>query len=265
VTVRGAGRRPLPLPRVIGHRGAAARAPENTLAGFRLANSLGCDWVEFDVRLTADHTLVVCHDDRVERTTNGRGAISDLALAEIRELDAGSWFDRSFAGEPVPTLDETLELCCGLGLGANVEIKAERGRGPATAAAVAAALGERGSRLPPVLISSFLEEAVAEAAQRLPDIPRSMLWRRVPRDWSRKAETLGCMTINADQSHLSAGLVTDIGTAGYPVLAYTVNDPARARQLFGWGVTSVFTDAPDIILAAAALESGDAARRGALS
>jgi glycerophosphoryl diester phosphodiesterase len=256
--------RPPPLPRVIGHRGAAARAPENTLAGFRLAKSLGCEWVEFDVRLTADNALVVCHDDRLERTTNGHGAISKQALAAIRELDVGGWFDRSFAGERVPTLDETLGLCRELDLGANVEIKAERGHGPAAAAAVATVLEALADRLPPVLISSFLETAVAEAAQRAPDIPRGMLWQRVPRDWSRIAGALGCATINADQRYLSAGLVADIHAAGYPVLAYTVNEPDRARQLFGWGVTSVFTDAPDIMLAAT-LESGDGARQGARS
>jgi glycerophosphoryl diester phosphodiesterase len=263
--VRGAEPRPLPLPRVIGHRGAAARAPENTLAGFRLAKSLGCAWVEFDVRLTADNALVVCHDDRLERTSDGRGAISQMPLAAIRKFDAGSWFHRRFAGERVPTLEETVELCRELDLGANIEIKAERGRGRATAAAVAATLGEHAGALPPVLISSFLEDAVIEAARHAPGIPRAILWSRVPRDWARIAEALDGATINADQRYLSAGLVADIRAAGYPVLAYTVNDPAKARQLFDWGVTSVFTDAPDIMLAAAALESGDGARQGARS
>jgi glycerophosphoryl diester phosphodiesterase len=252
------------LPQVIGHRGAAARAPENTLAGFRLAKSLGCAWIEFDVRLTGDEALVVCHDDRLERTTSGRGAISKLPLAAIRDVDAGSWFDPRFAGERVPTLGETLMLCQELGLGANVEIKAERGRGAATAAAVTALLRQFTGERPPVLISSFLSDAVAEATQRAPEIPRGMLWRKVPRDCSRIAESFGCATINADQRYLSETIVADIEAAGYPVLAYTVNDPARARQLFGWGVTSVFSDVPDIMLAVAAPESRDGARQGAL-
>jgi glycerophosphoryl diester phosphodiesterase len=256
VTARGAAPRPLPLPRVIGHRGAAARAPENTLAGFRFAKSLGCAWVEFDVRLAADNALMICHDDRLERTTDGRGAISKLPLMAIREFDAGSWFHQNFAGQRVPTLDETLELCRELDLGANIEIKAERARGRETAAAVAAILGKRAGALPPVLISSFLEDAVIEAARLAPSVPRAMLWSRVPRDWTQIATAHGCATINADQRHLSERLAAEIGAAGYPVLAYTVNDAARARQLFDWGVTSVFSDAPDIILAATALESG---------
>ena len=259
----GAGTRPPSLPPVIGHRGAPTRAPENTLAGFRIAKALGCAWVEFDVRLTADEALVVCHDDRLERTTNGRGAISKLPLAAIRELDAGGWLDPRFAGERVPTLDETLMLCREHDLGANVEIKAERGQGPATAAAVATSIAMLAGGLPPVLISSFLEDAVAAAARQMPAIPRAMLFRKVPGNWTKIAETLGCATINADQRYLSEALVAEISAAGYPILAYTVNDAARARQLFGWGVTSVFSDAPDIILAEAAPQIGDGAGLGA--
>jgi glycerophosphoryl diester phosphodiesterase len=255
----------LNLPAVIGHRGAAARAPENTLAGFRIAKSLGCRWVEFDVRLTADNALAVCHDDRLERTTNGRGAISKLPLAAIRAFDAGAWFDRSFTGQRVPILDEALVLCRELDLGANVEIKAEHGRGPATSAAVAATFDRLSGGLPAVLISSFLEDAVAEAAEQMPEIPRAVLFRKVPSNWTEIAETLGCATINADQRHLFKGRVAEIDAAGYPVLAYTVNDAARAWQLFDWGVTSVFSDAPDIILADAAPEIGVGAGLGARS
>lgn len=255
--------RPLTLPPVIGHRGAAARAPENTLAGFRVAKSLGCSWVEFDVRLTGDNALAVCHDDRLERTTNGRGAISTLPLAAIRAFDAGGWFDRRFAGERVPTLDETLTLCRELDLGANVEIKAEHGQGPATAAAVATTLDRLGGVRSPLLISSFLKDAVAESAKQMPAIPRAMLFRKVPSNWTAIAAALGCATVNTDQRHLTRELISEIGAAGYPVLAYTVNEAARARQLFGWGVTSVFSDTPDIIPVEAAPEIGDGARRGA--
>ena len=91
---------------MIGHRGAAASAPENTLAGLRCAKALGCRWVELDVRLTADRQPVVIHDNRLQRTTDGRGRVSALPLAAIRRHDAGAWFAPSFAGERVPTLEE---------------------------------------------------------------------------------------------------------------------------------------------------------------
>jgi glycerophosphoryl diester phosphodiesterase len=237
----------LNLPPVIGHRGAAAHAPENTLAGFRTAKALGCAWAEFDVHLTGDDALVVCHDDHLDRTTAGHGRISRLPLAAIRRFDAGSWFAPRFAGERVPTLDEALLLCRELDLGANVEIKAERGRATATAAAVARCLDRLAGGLPPVLVSSFLADAVAAAAALAPAIPRGMLWRRLPRAWRRVAEQFGCATIHCGEVGLIERHAVEVCDAGYPLLAYTVNDPARARQLFDWGVASVFSDAPDII------------------
>jgi len=244
--------KPLNLPPVIGHRGAAARAPENTLAGFRAARALGCTWVEFDVRLTSDGALVVCHDDQLKRTTDGHGQISKLPLTAIRQWDAGSWFSKNFAGELIPTLDEALEFCRELDLGANVEIKAERGRERATAAAVAICLDRQAGRSPCILVSSFLPEAISEMAERAPSVPRGMLFRRIPRDWATIAEQLGCATINADHHSLSESVAAQIVDAGYPLLAYTVNDAARAQQLFDWGVASVFSDTPGIIMEAAA-------------
>lgn len=94
---------------VVAHRGALQYAPENTLAAFRKAIELGADLIEFDVRETKDGHLVVMHDDTVDRTTDGQGRVSQLTLAEIRRLDAGSWFGPQFKGERVPTLDEALE------------------------------------------------------------------------------------------------------------------------------------------------------------
>src|SRR5947199_1375723 len=107
---------PLQLPPVIGHRGAAAYAPENTLAGLRRARALGCEWVEFDVRLTGDGALVLCHDARLDRTTDGSGLISAMTLAAIRDRDAGVRFGAEFAGERVPTLGEALDLAADIGL-----------------------------------------------------------------------------------------------------------------------------------------------------
>src|SRR5437763_10978896 len=237
------------LSSVIGHRGAAARAPENTLAGLRRARELGCAWVEFDVRLTGDGALVLCHDGRLERTSTGHGRVSAQTLAAIRRCDAGGWFAPEFAGEIVPSLDEALELAANLGLSSNIEIKAERGRGAATGAAVAAVLKGFGNGLPPVLVSSFLRPALAALRDLIPDIPRGLLLDVVSRRWRRIATRLGCATIGTDHRRLDPQFVAEIRGAGYPLLAYTVNDPQRAQTLFSWGVTSVFTDVPDIILA----------------
>ncbi|MGH7113506.1 MAG: glycerophosphodiester phosphodiesterase [Stellaceae bacterium] len=235
---------------MIGHRGAAARAPENTLAGLRRARALGCRWVELDVRLTGDGELVLLHDARLERTTNGRGKVLALPLAAIRRYDAGGWFDPAFAGEGVPTLAETIEVLAELGLGANLEIKAGRGRAVETGAATATLMSRLWPRdLPAPLISSFLPEALAAMRDHAPAIARGLLVGAIPRDWRTRADRLGCLTIHADHRRLRPAIVAEIRRSGYAVLAYTVNDAARARELLVWGVASVFSDVPDLIFA----------------
>jgi glycerophosphoryl diester phosphodiesterase len=238
---------PLQLPPVIGHRGAAAHAPENTLAGLRRAKALGCAWVEFDVRLTGDGALVLCHDAALDRTTSGSGRVSASSLAAIRNCDAGSWFGPGFAGEKVPTLDEALALAAELGLGANIEIKSDRGREYATAAAVAAAIQSLRGHAPALLVSSFQLPALIALGELAPPTPLGVLFRLVPRGWAELARRLGAIMIGADHRRLRPRRVAAIRAAGFQLAAFTVNDPARARLLFEWGVTSVFSDAPDII------------------
>jgi glycerophosphoryl diester phosphodiesterase len=233
------------LPPVIGHRGAAARAPENTLAGFRQAKALDCRWVEFDVRLTGDGEPILLHDDRLNRTTDGRGKASASSLDAVSRLSAGAWFDRSFAAERVPTLQDALALLGKLGLGANIELKAARGREAETGAVVADMLRRFWPfAVSSLLLSSFHPEALAAASIHAPGIARGILFRSLPTRWRAVAEELGCATIHADHRRLTSAAVADVRAAGYPLLAYTVNDPARATRLFAWGVTSVFSDDP---------------------
>ena len=108
-TVRGGTERAARRPAILGHRGALTHAPENTLPAFELCLRTGCD-IELDVHPTRDGKLVVIHDATVDRTTDGKGAVASLTLEQVRRLDAGAWFHRDFAGERVPTLDETLAL-----------------------------------------------------------------------------------------------------------------------------------------------------------
>jgi glycerophosphoryl diester phosphodiesterase len=233
------------LPPVIGHRGAASRAPENTLAGLREAKRLGCAWVEFDVRLTADRQPILLHDARLERTTDGRGRVSALPLAAVRCHDAGIKFGLAFAGERVPLLEEAITLLAELGLGANIELKAPRDREIETGTVVADLLGRLWSPdLPRLLISSFRVKALAAARVRAPEIARGILFRVIPRNWRILADRNGCATIHADHRRLRPAVVAEIRRSGYPLLAYTVNDPERAKTLYDWGVTSVFSDAP---------------------
>jgi glycerophosphoryl diester phosphodiesterase len=249
---------------VIGHRGAASCAPENTLAGLRTAKALGCRWVEFDVRLTADHQPVLLHDARLGRTTDAVGWARRRTLAAIRRHDAGRWFAPAFAGERVPTLAEAVALLAALGLGANIELKASRAAATAIGGVVARALSQSWpAHLPGPLISSFLPEALFAAQLTAPQFARGLLFRSVPRDWRERAEAVACASIHADHRRLNRAKVAEMREAGYTVLAYTVNEPARARLLLTAGVASVFSDVPHVLLAAIAAGGGHQAAAGA--
>ncbi len=235
-----------PLPAVIGHRGAAGLAPENTLAGFREAARRGAKWVEFDVHLSADGVPVLMHDDTLDRTTNDTGPIDGRNLSDLRILDAGCWFHDRFTGEGVPSLEETMALLAVLGLGANVEIKPSPGREAATGHAVARMLREAWpAALPPPLVSSFAEPALAAARDVAPHIARGLLIRSVAGLWAKSMHELGCATLHCNHRKLNRDRVAEVRRAGYPLLTYTVNDRRRAETLLDWGATSVITDRPD--------------------
>jgi glycerophosphoryl diester phosphodiesterase len=236
------------VPPIIGHRGAAGHAPENTLVSIATAAALGATWVEFDVKLTRDGVAVLFHDDALERTTNGAGKVAEKTLAEIKALDAGSWYQKRFAGEAVPTLEEAMATLARLNLGANVELKPSPGREAETARAVAGLLKTAWpARLPAPMISSFAPEALAAFADAAPQFPRALLVFKVEGDWRRQAESLGCIAVHVSERHLSRELAHAVLGAGYALRSFTVNDPVRAETLFGWGVESVFTDYPDRI------------------
>lgn len=239
------------LARVIGHRGAAARAPENTLAGIRRARELGCAWVEFDVMLSRDGVPVLMHDETLGRTTNGRGRVCDRSAAELQALDAGSWFAPTFAGEPVPTLSAVVALLLELGLGANVEIKPASGHEAETGATVARLLARQWPASgPPLLLSSFARFALATAAAAAPTLPRGLLAGRLPADWPAALTALGCTTLHLSQTWLGGAQLDLLAREGVPVLAYTVNKVPRARELLERGAVAVFTDVPDTLLPA---------------
>ena len=239
------------LPRVIGHRGACSEAPENTIASIRRAKQLGALWVEFDVKLTREGVPILMHDERLERTTSGRGRVADHTLAAIRELDAGAWFAPAFAGEAVPTLKEALATCAELGLGINVEIKPCPGREAETARITVETLLEHWPEdRPAPLISSFAPVCLAVARDLAPAVPRGYLAGSLPARWREQLDAYGCSTLHLNDRRTSARQRAAVLAAGVPLLLYTVNDPGRARELLGTGVKALFTDRVGEMLAA---------------
>lgn len=220
---------------LIGHRGAPGHAPENTLASFRAAVALGVDGIELDVRLVGGR-LIVMHDERLEKTTNGRGRVADASFADLRRLDAGN-------GERVPTLDEVLDLVPS-GLLVNVEMKAA-----GTADVVARRLdGEQR----PLLVSSFDHNELARFHALLPSVPCAPLARYWRPGLRRIVDAVGASHLNLADRAVTPARLDAARSWGVGCLIFTVNEAARAAQLRDWGAAGVFTDFPDRLAAMSA-------------
>jgi len=233
------------LPVVIGHRGARAHAPENTLVGFRAAARLGVRWVELDARLTADSRLAVIHDATLDRTTDGAGPVRAATMATIAALDAGSWFGPDFTGEPVPALEEALGLIAELGMGVNIELKADPALAEATAAAVARAVAAAWPSSAPLPLLSSFEPACLSALHRIAGgLPRGVVMRRAGTGWRNLVRAADAASLHLDHSALDRATVETVKAEGLTLATFTVNDADRARTLVGWGVDALFSDRP---------------------
>lgn len=235
------------LAQVIGHRGACGHAPENTLSSMSKAQELGVKWVEFDVMLAGCGEPIIIHDTTLDRTTNGSGEIAQVDYCTIANLDCGSWFAPSYSGETVPTLTQLLDHLASLNLAMNIEIKPTQGFDVETTLKTLTTLEkEWPSTLTPPLVSSFSKK-VLEVAEQF-DFPLGLVIDSWETDWLDALQQHGCISLHVDQKILSQAKVKQIRDKGYLVLAYTVNEPSRAQELFTWGVDSVFSDFPDRII-----------------
>ena len=238
---------------VVAHRGFSAAAPENTMAAFRGALELGVAF-ELDVTLASTGEVVVIHDDTLDRTTSGSGAVRATPLDTLQELDAGSWFDPAFASERVPTLEQVLAQVGGRVV-IDVELKttpdrAALARGVVEVLRQADALGR-------VFVSSFDPYLLAEVRKLEPAIARAQLlstFRGADMPLVRKV-LLRNLALNGeaqpDMLVASDGLATRSWVRrqkarGYVVMVYTINDPRRMEELVAWGVDAVITDKPDL-------------------
>lgn len=235
--------KPWPYPRLVAHRGGGSLAPENTLAAIRVGQSLGYTAAEFDVKLSRDGVAMLLHDATLERTTNGRGDAGILDWAALAALDAGAWHSPEFRGEAIARFDEAAALLKSKGTLAHVEIKPSPGREEETGAQVAAlcaAYWKDGPVAP--LLSSFSFEALSAAQLMAPELPRGWLSKEIGEDtWARVAR-LEAVSVHTDQRKLQRASVQRAHDEGVRLLVYTVNDVARAEELFAWGVDGMFTD-----------------------
>lgn len=235
--------------RVIAHRGASHYAPENTLAALQKAYELHIPWIEFDVMLTEDNVPIIIHDETLERTTDGHGEVAKTAYKDIAALDAGSWFDRAFSGEHIPTFAEFLKQAAELNLSVNVEIKPSEGKDQETAMAVVQTLQAHWlTARPNLLVSSFSVVSLTAARALDKSLCLGLLLDHWFGDWQESLLQLDCVALHANWRILTKRKVAQIKDLGRYVLAYTVDNPEQARELFSWGVDAVFSNVPDVIL-----------------
>ena len=227
------------------HRGARAEAPENTLAAFQRALDLKAHSIELDVHPAADGTLVVLHDDTLDRTTDGAGPVAALNLRDLRKLDAGAKFHADFAGERIPTLGEVMGRVAPTRTLLNIEIK----RPPAgmrVAEGVVQLLRHYG-KAERYVVSSFDLNALLSVRRLAPEVPLALIGGAA--DVLARARALRLPWIHCSHSSLTVELVRQAQADGIHVGVWTVNDPAQARHWAEHGVERIITDDPRAILA----------------
>lgn len=230
---------------VFGHRGAMADAPMNTLASFQAALEQGADGVELDVHLSQDGHIVIVHDFSVDATTDGEGEVSELTLAELKQLDAGGWFADRFAGERILTLDETFEGFANK-LYFNVELKSRFDDRPEIAMAVADCIRRHGLR-EQTIVSSFDAQLLLRFRAICPEVMVGYLHGP---DVSAIMDEVPHEARHPWHDFIDVSFMRWARDAGYLVNAWTVNDTNRACALMDLGVNGIITDSPANAVAA---------------
>ena len=240
------------MPLIIAHRGASAHAPENTLAAFKLAVNTGADAVELDVYQTKDQRLAVIHDKTLNRTTNGSGNVSDFTLDELKELDAGSWFDPKFKGEKIPALEEVIDALPDTTI-IIIELKEGSHQSPGIEEDVIEII-KKNKIADRVILKSFNQEVLQRLRKSAPEIPLCYVYAfRIPflSIIVDKGVSFGSIfKINVEylQPHrllLSRSFVEKAHECGYKVISWGVNSPRQIMQAIDYDVDGIETDYPN--------------------
>jgi len=224
-------------PRLIGHRGAAAVAPENTASSLRAGVEAGADLVEFDVRLSADRRPVLLHDADLDRTTNGNGAVCKWQWERLSDLDAGSWFSRKFSGERLIDLDVALQLLRPE-TGVIVELKSESDEDMPLLETVLKSIETTGG-FGGVTVSCKRWPLLRSLSSMAPGVDLALTLGMT--DFNDK---IGAVALHVNRRRLTGKLTRRAHDAGLLVDTYTVNDPAVLNRVLSLGVDGIFSDDP---------------------
>lgn len=231
-----------PMPALIGHRGLPLLAPENTAASVRCAAEHKIEWIEVDVTMAGDGTLVMMHDLTLKRFGQPGEALIDQTEASLRTVDAGSWFSAEFAGEPLLMFDEFLILADQLALNINLEIKTNPdlplNRQIDTIWQTIQANPLQNSKL---IVSSFELQTLRRLRELSETIHIGVLFENLPEDIDHAIDGLNPVAIHCDHSTLTQQQAQAVRQR-WPLYCYTVNDSETLEKLLSWGVVGVFCD-----------------------
>lgn len=231
---------------LIAHRGMSSLAPENTLPAFSLCHEHNVQWLECDVDILQDGTVILSHDDTLDRCTDRTGRLSEINQSDLLSIDAGSWFGDEYIGERLPTIQQLISLVNDKELNLNIEIKS------CTASAklshllidnLILALQELNPERE-LIISSFNHLILAEFKKKRPTTKVACLFEShaLHDDWNSIIEWCQADYIHPEEKGLTKEMVQQFKDAGIKVNVWTVNNLARANQLFNWGVDGICTD-----------------------
>ena len=240
---------------VIAHRGFSAEYPENTIAAFKAAVAAKADYIEIDVHLSKDGKIVVMHDDTIDRTTNGTGFVNDYTLIELREFDAGAWFNDKFAGERIPTLLEEIEIVENTQTRLCVEIKEKQKQHYPGLEKRLVEIVQQNDLIGQLVVTSFNKDVVTNLKNIEPRIaiaydPSNEEYEAFKKQASQCAVTVlgtGANMACFNHKHLSKEIIAECLLNGVPLWVWTVNDENTMEKLVGFGIEAIMTDKPDIL------------------
>ncbi len=229
---------------IIAHRGASGYAPENTIIAFRKAIEMGADGLEFDVHLSKDRHLVVCHDEKIDRTTNGKGYIKDLTLKELKQLDVGSWYSKEYHNEKIPTLEEVIELTKEYDILLNIELKNGIISYDNLEEKVIDVIRKNNIEKN-VIISSFNHYSIKKIRKLDSGIETGILYVAGMVDPWLYAKYLGVDAIHPIYYSISPKVIEGCENSNIKINTYTVNNKEHIKAIAKLGVNGIITNYPD--------------------
>ncbi len=237
-----------PIRFVLGHRGAAGLAPENTQSSLLAAHASHAQGVELDVTLLEDGHAVIFHDKMINRTSNGEGVLNQFTLKEMRSFDLGSWFDPDFQNELILTLDEALDILEKYKMTVNLELKRHNNSAALLVKQVKTILNNHPYfDAHHLIVSSFDYSVLKQVHSQMPYVQIGVLYEKQNTPWLSRAKSLQASTILPAHTLITSELADQIKEAGYQLVTWTVNNNQEAQQLYKLGVQGIITDYPNRI------------------